>query len=602
MFKISDGREYFYQWDLNRQLIVADSTIKEVHYCNRTDDCSLVVDVKDGLADVPNLILQQSFDIRVFAYDGNATRYEQVFKVKPRTKPADYIYTETECWTVDKAVNKAVSEAVTSGDFKGDKGDQGDKGATGLRGNDGDTPHIEIISSNDEQFYTVNYTTTNNEPDKTAIEITDNTKASFLPEDYPAILTPSTAEGEWIYSVNETHIPAGMMRKRLNIRVLNNLDKAVMRLSFKYVSVKLSNGNTLQPYIMMSDVYHESNGMFSADCTLVDEEGNLLGNPYRALEFDKWYTLYVTVNGDADFMFWPVWQDIDDNLTIEAVIKDVELLHHPTMPAYLYAASSNCAPTSLYLAQDGSWQYAYSSFYDGIYSVANTAYNRRLQMRLDDDYQEARFDFMFTKSDFRSEEVCNIAASTTSGGVLPFTIIDSQGNTVSSKAIQLNNWYTVIFSNDTALPKNFCIYPQGYNDGTVSGMLNIEMQIKNCKAYKRLDGNFQADIDLSNYYTKEETDALIPDTSKLLDAKTNGVSTNYYLTGYINQSGGLKGYFPLDPNNGVFSTSDIKTIVRRTDDYQILIPKAPTEDKHAVNKAYVDSLFANIATAEEGSY
>lgn len=126
MFKISDGREYFYQWDLNRQLIVADSTIKEVHYCNRTDECSLVVDVIDGLANVPNLILQHSFDVRVFAYDGNATRYEQVFKVKPRTKPADYVYTETEIQTYkqlearldeieekgfsDEVVNEAVSD------------------------------------------------------------------------------------------------------------------------------------------------------------------------------------------------------------------------------------------------------------------------------------------------------------------------------------------------------------------------------------------------------------------------------------------------------------------------------------------------------------
>lgn len=96
MFKIRDGREYFYQWDLDRELIVNDSTIKEVHYCNRTDDCSLVVEVKNGIAPVPNQILQHSFDVRVFAYDGSATLHEQVFKVKPRTKPSDYVYTETE--------------------------------------------------------------------------------------------------------------------------------------------------------------------------------------------------------------------------------------------------------------------------------------------------------------------------------------------------------------------------------------------------------------------------------------------------------------------------------------------------------------------------
>lgn len=96
MFRIADGREHFYQWDVDRQIIVEDSTITEVHFCNRTDDCSLVVEVVDGLANVPNVILQKSFDIRVFGYDGKATRYDETFKVKARTKPTDYVYTEVE--------------------------------------------------------------------------------------------------------------------------------------------------------------------------------------------------------------------------------------------------------------------------------------------------------------------------------------------------------------------------------------------------------------------------------------------------------------------------------------------------------------------------
>lgn len=96
MFKIADGRECFYQWDLDRQVIVEDNTIVEVHFCNRTDDCSLVVEVIDGLANVPNVLLQNSFDIRVFGYDGKATRFDKVFKVKARTKPSDYTYVETE--------------------------------------------------------------------------------------------------------------------------------------------------------------------------------------------------------------------------------------------------------------------------------------------------------------------------------------------------------------------------------------------------------------------------------------------------------------------------------------------------------------------------
>lgn len=106
MFKIADGREHFYQWDLDRQVIVDDPSIVEVHFCNRTDECSLVVNVVDGLANVPNLVLQKSFDVRVFGYDGKATRHDKVFKVKARTKPSDYAYVETEIKSYEYLENK----------------------------------------------------------------------------------------------------------------------------------------------------------------------------------------------------------------------------------------------------------------------------------------------------------------------------------------------------------------------------------------------------------------------------------------------------------------------------------------------------------------
>lgn len=96
MFKINDGREHFYQWDLNRKLEVKDASIKEVHFCNRTDDCSLVVEVVDGVANVPNILLQDNFRINVYGYDGEATKHSATFAVKARSKPADYVYTETE--------------------------------------------------------------------------------------------------------------------------------------------------------------------------------------------------------------------------------------------------------------------------------------------------------------------------------------------------------------------------------------------------------------------------------------------------------------------------------------------------------------------------
>ena len=100
MFIILDGRDKFYQWDIERRLVVEDPSITEVHFCNRTDNCSLVCEtfVEDGLTlvNVPNVLLTTDWKIHVYAYDGKHTKHDECFEVISRTKPSDYIYTEIE--------------------------------------------------------------------------------------------------------------------------------------------------------------------------------------------------------------------------------------------------------------------------------------------------------------------------------------------------------------------------------------------------------------------------------------------------------------------------------------------------------------------------
>lgn len=104
MFYIEDGRSHFWQWDTDCRLVVENPSIKEVHFCNRTDSCSLVCEVYfhdddfGGLyvVNVPNIILQDNLRFRAYAYDGNKTLHEEYFEVIKRSKPADYVYTETE--------------------------------------------------------------------------------------------------------------------------------------------------------------------------------------------------------------------------------------------------------------------------------------------------------------------------------------------------------------------------------------------------------------------------------------------------------------------------------------------------------------------------
>lgn len=122
MFKIYDGRKEFYQWDLNQKLIVNDDTITEMHFCNGMDACALVCEVytENGtrLVNVPNIILQSDFRLKVWGYAEDHTKHETFFKVNGRSKPADYIYTETEIKNYEKYEERlmALEDTIKKGD------------------------------------------------------------------------------------------------------------------------------------------------------------------------------------------------------------------------------------------------------------------------------------------------------------------------------------------------------------------------------------------------------------------------------------------------------------------------------------------------------
>ena len=106
IFKIEDGREKFYQWDLNRRILVEDDSITQVHFANAATTTAYVVSVSAGMANVPNIILQQNFDIKVYGYDKEFTKFEKTFEVEKRSKPQDYVYTETEILNYETLANE----------------------------------------------------------------------------------------------------------------------------------------------------------------------------------------------------------------------------------------------------------------------------------------------------------------------------------------------------------------------------------------------------------------------------------------------------------------------------------------------------------------
>ena len=140
MFNILDGRKHFYQWDLDRKLIVVDKSIEEVHFSNHREGEALICETYlQGdvlLVDVPNILLQDNWRIIAYAYDESYTKHQEEFEVIKRSKPADYVYTETEVKNYDdlmkrleqieengisdEAVERAIEEYLEENDIRVD--------------------------------------------------------------------------------------------------------------------------------------------------------------------------------------------------------------------------------------------------------------------------------------------------------------------------------------------------------------------------------------------------------------------------------------------------------------------------------------------------
>lgn len=94
-----------YQWDLNRRLAIRGldyNSAPTIHFSNKKSTEALVVQssIEDGViyCDVPNILLQESYDIVGYVcetLDQELTTYETIrIPVKPRVKPADYVYSD----------------------------------------------------------------------------------------------------------------------------------------------------------------------------------------------------------------------------------------------------------------------------------------------------------------------------------------------------------------------------------------------------------------------------------------------------------------------------------------------------------------------------
>lgn len=109
MLTLNDGRSELWQWDTGRTLTV-DADCSQVHFSNKVFGRSIDVDVVDGIAIIPDILLQTDKELTAWAFVGTAengyTKISKAFKVNRRNKPADYVFTPHDQTTLGEIVQR----------------------------------------------------------------------------------------------------------------------------------------------------------------------------------------------------------------------------------------------------------------------------------------------------------------------------------------------------------------------------------------------------------------------------------------------------------------------------------------------------------------
>lgn len=114
MMELSDYRRGLFQWDTGRSLIVTEKDITGVHFqllpppsgSTETTD----VPVTDGVAQIPDDLLQVGLPLRAYAWGDGYSHYDQTFCVTKREKPTGYASTPADAITLESVQAKLQAE------------------------------------------------------------------------------------------------------------------------------------------------------------------------------------------------------------------------------------------------------------------------------------------------------------------------------------------------------------------------------------------------------------------------------------------------------------------------------------------------------------
>lgn len=98
-----------HQWDTGRSISVSGSNATHAHIANRGDSHAPIMELVDGKAKIPDYLLQTGKDLCVYLVLDGITQESNIFSVRKRERPENYVYEEDRRNYIYELIDGALS-------------------------------------------------------------------------------------------------------------------------------------------------------------------------------------------------------------------------------------------------------------------------------------------------------------------------------------------------------------------------------------------------------------------------------------------------------------------------------------------------------------
>ena len=299
--------------------------------------------------------------------------------------------------------------------------------------------------------------------------------------------------GMLVYTNTKEQMPSAPDSRAMILKVLEE-GKNIVKFSFKFESATAPDGTPLSPDMYVAD---ELRGGYwrRAESAITDENDKPVAN----LEVGKWYTMWITTEGQTEFRVYPMGMIGDQQVLCKMLVKDMETAEAEIGGAHFVSNDGGTfGAVGLYQNGEDKWEYfgsaydRYSSWIPGYNGQPkNLADYRKIRLSLDaDDYVVASFEFQYQVSRYikleEGAEWTNNLALISGATGHTLTVLDADGNEVAAADRQLGVWYTAIIkkTDGSALSQSIPLYTCGYSGTNDNQSVEMEILLRNPKAAK----------------------------------------------------------------------------------------------------------------------